>query len=139
MQYQRALKTIVAALEQNLQLLDAHWQVGSGVDIGAIARRRRRALSTLRAALRQRGIPVSPAASGSHSAPLPPSLNDLRQDEFRLLGLYDAGLGLTGEGAAEARLLTAQRAEAEQAYLTFAAALRDGRLASPAATAQKLG
>lgn len=127
MPYQRALKAIATALEQNLLLLDARWLVDQAVDMGAILRRRRRALSSLRAVLRRRGIVLAHAAPAKPSSPLRPSLNDLRQDEFRLLGLYDAGLGLTGSSAAEAGLLAEQRAESEQAYLTFATALQNGR------------
>ena len=120
MSYVRALKALVALLDQNLRLLEAHQHLDPSPGVGAIAVRRRRACSSLRASLRLRGETVPHlAARGQGLAPAA-TMNDLRRAESKLLGSYDAVLGLIDTGAAESRLLHDQRAESEQAYLSFA-------------------
>ena len=114
MSYVRALKALVALLDQNLRLLEAHQRLAPTTGVGAIAIRRRRACSSLRASLRLRGETVPHLAARGQSPAPAASLNDLRRAESKLLGSYDAVLALIYTEAAESRLLQDQRAESEK-------------------------
>ncbi len=133
MQYVHPLQELVTALEQNLWLLDAYrFHTDAGDDtcgVRATTLRRRRACATLRAALRRRGVTLPYLLPRGRFSAVGPAVNDLRLAEARLLGLYDAALGQAGGTVAEMGLLHDQRAESEQAYLSFAFGLRKDDLA----------
>ena len=114
MQYVHPLQELVTALEQNLWLLDAYrFHTDAGNDTCGV-----RATT-----LRRRGVTLPYLLPRGRFSAVGPAVSDLRAAEARLLGLYDAVLGLTGGTVAEMGLLHDQRAESEQAYLSFACSL----------------
>lgn len=124
MQKKTAIDALVAALDRSLRQLDFFMALGHGALVRPILLRRRRALLTLRTILRWGGHPAQPVALQPDD-PAPLSLHSLWQTERGLVALYDAALAQTPAHTIENGLLVAQRAEAEQAFLTISAALTD--------------
>jgi len=124
MQQHPAFDCLLGAIDSSLQQLELCRAEGLSPIVRPILLRRRRARVALRALLRWAGHPAPEPLPAASPDPTRQSLYGLRRAEQALIGLYDTALSQTGHHTLERALLTAQRAEAEEAYLTITTTLQ---------------
>jgi hypothetical protein len=104
------LMALVAALEESLRQLEAFIRAERDPVITTIASERRRAVASLRAALKWHALDC-PASGGGGGEARTPSRHDLWQAERRIGTCYAVAMVRAKPESPEARLLTEQRAQ----------------------------